>query len=758
MKKRSTTRKNKSVLPWQAIVLFLVILLGGVYLLIPDDKDLIQRYLDAGQPEKVIEYLGNNPDLDPVSASLAKMDAIGRIAVERKHPELWREAFHIGVEEYVKLGAPAELLEPIMGTTPYLLDPLEAARWAGGALESLDSQASDPIYRALMREVLADGDSSIAAGLYRELLPKDSMTSQQLAELLRLRRLAGQNEIALQDLNDLAPLVKRGEDVQFDLLLEEASLLQSLNRVEESFDQLFVYWQDHPQVVSNTRFFELIRGLSIAADRQEDVVPIMKERLRVEPDDPALFSDYLDLNLALASVDEAERALEQKRASGMLTPSQARTLAKIREWGGKPGDAFDEYRRLALEGDEDALERLFVLNEGLYRHYELAEILAEYSGGKSDEVLLREARLLARIGEYERSVDTFDTLLNGRKDAVPVWYAEMADVALTIHDFPAAVHALRMAVSLKPTREQEIRWKKDIGWILSLEGKYEMALGAYAAVYLDYGEEDVLPSIVSLSTLIGDRVLYRWTLEEIVQRNAADSPDASAEAKLFRQKVFGADRRWRAALNQYTRSLAQIYADEGRYEESARIISQHSEVFSQEEIFGFYLNVLAEDQQFEEGAGALEEAGLAPELLQNMNTARTAIWILESSGRQKKALDLAEELHEHFPEDANTGLTVARLLAGTGRTQEARELLKQYDREDASPEVLLLSSEVASASGRFAQAEAMLMRYLDQKEEPDARDITRLGDLRLAAGDQDGAKESYRDAVQVLLKEAGGLE
>lgn len=746
--------RPRSVLPWQAVVVIVVLIAGGIYLLIPDDEDLIQRYLDAGQPEKVIEHLERDPDLGPEEAAVVRVEALGRIASERKAPELWEQTFKDGFSEYVTLGGPERLRGALLKVIPHLQDPSAVAVTVDAAAGSLPVEAVDPIMQGLVEEIVADGDPAQAAAVYREWLGAGAADSGQIAELLRLRRLAGEEEQALQDLIQLKQSIAPGSAGELRLALEKATLLQSLNRVNEAFEQLLEYWEANPGAVSDPQFFQLARSLSIAADRQKDVVPIMQARLGVAPGDDELFADYLDLNLALAAVDEAERALEEKRRTGMLTPGQARMLARIREWSGKPGEAFEEYRRLALEGDQEALQRLFELNEGLYRHYELAEILAEAPGTRSSDNLLREARLLARIGEYERAVESYRALVDQSEEPDPGWYAEMADVALTIHDFETALYGLRMGLESGPSREQEIRWKKDIGWILSLEGEYELAVAAYAAVFLDYEEEDVLPSIVSLSTLIGDRDLYQWTMEEIVRRNRDRGDGEGAANRIFRQKEFGAERRWQTALNQYTRSLAQIYADEGRYEDAAEVIVLNSEIYTDSEIFEFLLNVLAEAKQFEEAAQVLEEVEYSPGLLQTIETYRTAIWILESAGRPEAALELALIARGTFPGDESMKLTTARLLSETGRVREARQLLDTVDMEDAPPGVLLLASGVASASGQFARAETLMLEYLDNVGEPAARDFTQLGDLRLAAGDVESGREAYREAVRILQEKA----
>ena len=137
--------------------------------------------------------------------------------------------------------------------------------------------------------------------------------------------------------------------------------------------------------------------------------------------------------------------------------------------------------------------------------------------------------------------------------------------------------------------------------------------------------------------------------------------------KFFRQKEFGAERRWREALDQYRRALAQIHADEGDFAEAVETIRLHSRLFDDPAIFEFYLNILAEEGLFEEGVRALEGDRFRPELLRSPDTLRTAVWVMESGGQRMRALALAEELYELFPDDASVGLTVARLLAETGR-------------------------------------------------------------------------------------------
>lgn len=743
-------KSTRSVLPWPVVGTVIVVLLGGIYLLIPDPENLIQRYLDAGEPEKVLRHLEANRDLDPVQAEVARLEAERLIAIRSKDPAKWVELFQKGLRGYTRLGSPPELVAPLVAAIHRLPDPAAVWQASRAMLAEVNPKHAQPIRSAFVREILASGSPGVAANLFRETLSTENPSMEDLRELLRMRLLAGQAETALVDISAFEEGISDDPENLMAWNLEKARVLRSLNRVVEAFEQLYALWERDPGVVEDRAYYEMARALSIEADRQAEVLPLVRARARIDPEDPALFRDLLNLTFSLASVEEAVALLENRLESAGLHPAERKKLAKIHEWTGKPGEAFDQYRALALEGDSEALGRLFEINEGLFRHYELAEIIQKAPGETTDGFELRAARLLGRIGEYERAAETYRQYLSNNPHAPATVHAELADISLTTHDFKLAANSYRKAIQASDEREKRIRWRKDLAWILSLLGEYQQSLAEYRAIFEEYGEEDVLPSIISLSSLLGDRALYRNTLETIVARNQSEE-EIAAHEKFFRQKEFGAERRWREALDQYRRALAQIHADEGDFAEAVETIRLHSRLFDDPAIFEFYLNILAEEGLFEEGVRALEGDRFRPELLRSPDTLRTAVWVMESGGQRMRALALAEELYELFPDDASVGLTVARLLAETGRPGESRKLLARYLGPNASPEVLLLASEVASAAGSYSQAEQYLIGYIESKETRDAADIARLGDIRLAAGDNRGARESYRDAVNALL-------
>lgn len=747
-------KQSRSVLPWQAILVVLLVLVGGVFFLLPDRRELVDRYLDAGDPEKALAELERNPGDDPLAAALARLEAKRMIAETRKKPVYWEEAFRTGIEDFVSLGGPEILAAELAEMVPRVPDPKGVSEVFAEDLRSLDSSDLRSIQVLLANELLGRGEAAEAAELYRELLPDRGFEREDLEQLLALRRSANQPEEALADLLHYRELLPEDGETELFLAVEKARLLRSMDRVAEAFDLLFQLWQENPGVIESADFYREIRALSIAADRQKDVVPIVQARTALLPEDAAVFQDSLDLTLALASVEEAALLLEERRKQNTLTAEQERLLAQIREWTGEPGAAFDEYKRLALSGDSEAVQRLFELNEGLFRHLELADILENAPAAAIQEHLLQKARLQARIGEYEKAGLSYGLYLRNNPDRASVW-AELADVALTIHNFPLALDAYRKALALDAPEEKRIRWFKDYAWILSLEGEYGEALAAYEEIFDQYGEEDVLPSIVSLASILGNRDLYRSTLKTIVTLNEGVSAYEDGVEKLLRQKEFGAERRWSDTLNEFRRSYAQILADDGMTDEAVDVIQQHRDLFDDPEVFEFYLSGLADAGRFEEGSRVLESSQFEGRLLRSPDVLRTAVWILEASGRLDRALVLAEDLVERFPGDPSAGLTYARLLAASGDTVQAAKLLDEYMESNPTPEVLLLASDTASEAGLYSDAEDYLLRYIAAKERPDSSDYSRLGDLRLAAGDPSGARESYRKALQALVREGG---
>lgn len=738
----------------------LVIVLG-IYALLPQDRVVIERLIESGEYARALEALEDiepaERQRDPIyyrSTELRMKRMLGMKEPEQTH---WHMLFDDALIYYRDLRGAKTVREELFKLIPMLDSVKTAAAHFDEHAAKLHLEARMPVAEALVKHALALEEQVRAAQLYRKHVMESRPSFTTLTELIHLWQLADQSEQALNDIEQFIPLLSLSEEERIQLGRLQVDLLRSLNRPSDAFNIMKAQWKEEPERVFDDAFFTLVSELATQADRQFELIPIMRKRLEADTDGrEAIFRRYLDLLMASEQLEGAQHALEQEVAKDKATDKERALLAQIYEWNGEPDKAFDLYKTLALSDNTQALDRLIALNNGLYRHYELAETLEAVIAQLDDSSYrLYLARLLVEIGEYEKAAASYEDYLEALKDADPALYAELADAQKTIYAFDKAVEAYRQALRHNPSREQRIRYRKDIAWLLSLEGDYQAALDEYQQIYAQEKESDILPSILSLAHLMGKNDTYFKTIETLLEEyptTDANLSDKEAMAKMHRADDHGAARKWREALNQYRRDLAQHYAQQGRLDEARTVLEKHTELMTNPQVFDFYLYLLASAEAFDKAITVLESPKLAPGLLRDSQTIETAAWIYDAAGRQDKALDLLAQLFERVPDSPRIALAYARMLAYNGHPGQAREIMQPLLENSNNPEIFRLAADIALGMNDYENAERYMILYLNALPQPTGEALSLLADIRLSRGDTPGAQRTYNLALRQMLR------
>lgn len=752
----STTPVPKSIFSLGNVILLIVVVVGGIYAVFPGNRTLLERLIESGEYEDAIERIQEIDAItfskDPAYYRNTEIRLRRLIALEEKDINAWEPLFKDAWEYYIGLHAPETLQGELLNIIPLLPTSSEAASYVQQNHQHLSLKDWKPIAEKLSQHALALSEPHIAALLYRQTIAEEDTTYANLIALLKIRAYADQPQEALEDIETLRPRIRLSQEEKNTLALKEINLLQATNQVSKAFDIAYAQWEAEPSRIQDDAFYAMIETLSIQSDRQRDALPLMRQRLAATPEDQQLFQRYLALTLATGQIDQSRDALIKRIQQGLASTEDRRQLAQIYEWQSLPDKAFDLYMELARQGDRDALDRMIALNAGLFRHYDLAETL-QTSFPKENVTHYRTyyARLLTQIGDYENAVKQYQQLVEASEQPSAKIYAEMADAAMTMYDFEQAILAYRKAIAINPDDPLNIRRKKDIAWLLSLNGQYEESLAEYQAIFREHREEDMLPAIISLASILGKEQLYYDTLETIISLNDTQEP-TDANSKFHRMEDHGIEQTWQTTMDQYRRTLAQLYADQKRYKEALNVLQSHSQLLKNASLLELYLYLLASNQQFAQAVHVLESEDIPTALLEDPRILRVSIWLYESVGKPQRALIYAEHMHHKAPEDQELLFTYARLLAYNGSPKRARALIEEQLQNASGADFYRLAADIALMSENYKDAEAYLTLYINTLDHPTSEDLALLADTRLARGDARGARVAYNLALKSHLR------
>ncbi len=725
----------KPILSWWQIGLLLSACGAGIYLLLPDDPQLIENLVRDGQIKEARRHLEH---VSPAARERAP-HRYRLLAVQIARRELPAND-PAAIDAFWRLAIPAwrdsgytdaffHEFRPLIARLP---DP--ATAWA---LIAPDVPRAPIAQRArivedFVRVALGTGQPATAAEAYALGHPESSRTAEEALELSRLWRLGGRPESALAAL---------GEHSTAAIIVRRMELLRELNRGREALALL------------RARLDARSDGLPDAAAPAE-AIPVYRRFVARHPDDLVAVRRLRDL---LIAAGDPVAAVEFARQAATLSRRDSRDvqdLAQILEWSGAPAAAFDVWLELGRTGALPAIERLIALNPGLYRDQDLVDVLERVVpvAGRPDHTL-RLGRLEVALGRYDQARKYFEQYLTGDATAADVML-ELAHLLVDLNRFADAETWLRRAAAQRPT-DNAIRL--EIGEVLVLQGRHNDALAIYAELARQSPTEEVIEPYVRLAESLGR---YDEMVRGIRQR-IAQSPTPEARDYLLlaygfevgdepaqRRAVLEEGLRKLPASDELRVQLASAYAADKDFVRAQTVLAAHSRLREEITATELYLELMRRNEDL-----AAEKQFLAlplPASVAHNESVRERIArAREAHGELAEAERMWRELLAERPGDPERTADLARVLIRRGLAKDARSLLEPLLRVGGAP-ILRLAAEVAQASGDARAAERYQLAYLAAIRAAPASEWSALGDIRLSRGDRTGAKRAYAEALRRL--------
>ncbi len=751
----SAARKNKAILPWWQLALLLAACGFGVWYLLPDDPNLIDNLMRDRQYAQARVALGKLS-----SSKRATNEAHYReieVQLDRRELKLddpvavarfWRFA----ASAWRDSGFSSTIFAELVGIAPALKDP--AGAWADVAPQFTSAPAAqrERLSKELVAVALALGQPVTAAEIFAAAHPAASRTPDAALELARLWSSAGRLPDALAAL---------GEIRTPEVVARRVEVLRALNRNPEALTLLRDSLAQNPQA-DRLRAITLPE-VALAAGTPDVAVPYLKEYLASHNDDLTAQRRLRDLLLASGKAADAVGPAQQAAALSQRDPNDLRELARILEYSGRPGPAFDAWLELVLAAPPGApsadtlaaLDRLLALNPGLYRDADIARALTKLVPVPGHpEYGLRLARLNVSLGLFAEARAAYARYLTtSPTDADAL--VEAAHLQSELYRFTDAEALLRSAITLRAT---DLGLRRELAENLVAQGRNIDALALYRELAIESDAEEIIGPYIRIAESLGRYDDFTKGLRRRIDR--MPNPTARDYVLLsYGYEVAEQPAQRQAALDEGLRRLGKgddlhflraiTLSAEKKYAAAQAALTPHSGLHTESAVASLYLELLRLNNDTAGERRYLAEP-FSPELLKDEA-------ILERIARARESLrDYAEaeriwrQLLALHPNEFERAASLARVLLLRNHAAEANRLLAPFLRSPTPP-ILKLAAEIAEAAGDHRAAEKYQLAYLEAVRSAPAQDWGALGDIRLSRGDRTGAKRAYAEALRRLL-------
>ena len=761
--------ESTSVVSFTGLVFVVLCAVFGLYILMPDNRQMTDRLMEDGKYERALEML-ESMDPDQKEANLEFYQTtkfrLQRMLADVAEQDVIQGLLKEAVAAYQEVGEKAEdLFVELIKILQMMTDPLGAFSIIEPAIDELPVASRTELYRHLSELALSREEPVLAAEIFSRYLLDNLNDPHAVWESARLWRMAAKPGDAIEAIEtySIANVTNLFLEHQ-KLFVLKVNLLREVAQPQDAFKELHQVLAGRDQFpVEEPAVREELAEVYIRSGIESEngllVLPFLEAYLKMNSANYELLEQLAVIYVQETRFDDAI-AVYLRLIKAL--PEELRfqeTLAQVYEWNEQVGKAFELYLVIASPERVQAIDRLRVLHRPMYRTQEFEPVLRRVLpiDGRSD-LMLEHARVLTRLGFYDASLDRYQDYLKEEPDDGSA-VVEMADLSFESFYFDRAGKHYQRAIDLLPA---ELRLRKRLGESLYLDSRYEDAFDYYKE-YLESSAVFDLEMVQSFSRLAQSLGKYDDVssgLEKVLKlKGAPNMEDFLALARnYYYRKDYG---KQSTVLEQGLAAfpddgslvyfLGLSYSAQKQFLRASTMIENNQKSLDDPKVYQLYVEVLIANQEYKK-ALAIAQGGLSKGAFESTAMKQNLAQIYEGNQMYLKASDILRELHRSDPSDQSSGLALANVLSILGKRDEAKKILVPY-LSQPTPSVLQTAAALAAGSGEFKQAEEYQLSYLEMAEEPTFYDYGFLGDIRLELGEANQAKADYEVTLLRMLNE-----
>lgn len=741
-------------------LIFGILLASGVitYILLPNERTIIERLVRDGSHDKALKL-----SLETRPAKRARAPRFytfvdlhcQRNILQNPSPLEQFRLLDRNLNAYSQFNSAEEFFPEILSLASNLAPQNGLQTKLRPFVNRMPRENKKILTETLVPLYLANGQTLAAAHTYTDYWWIRTHGEPEVLEMVKLWRYCQDPTNALAAVDSWLPTAKNlSRDSQRSFQRLRIDLLREQNRAQEAFVATkLLYGQS--TVEEQSDLFELLTQTAIASGNGKKVLPEMVDRAKRYPDDAKLWSAILDLSAAENEFKIAVDACKQLRR---LDPKDSKIVmrqAQLHEWMEEETEAFDTYLVALAFGVPESVERLLVINEGLYRDAELADAIEAQPGiTRGRAIALPVARLLARANKFESAKKNFEYVIeasNGKVEPV----LEYGSLLAALFDYDEAMRVFNNAVQANPKNEA---LKQQLAETHMRLGSPDQAIVIYEELMPHTTDEELLNKLVVLAESAGKIDTVRAAIRRKLKVGKTITPGDYLRLDYFDNLVGAID----SAAEVVKEGVARFPKDEPlrlqagytlstakQYKEAIQILKEHKALKTNPGIVQIYLSLLILGQDFKE-AKAFLTSGIPNDILELSAIVELRAQVAEAENKLGSAADLLVELRRRDRENVVYSMNHARILSTSGKIKEAIAIITPH-LNSRNPEVLKLAAQVFAAAGEHRKAEMFQRAFLaaDPKDLPQAWGF--LGDIYLSRGSKIEAKRAYKHGLQELI-------
>ena len=560
-----------------------------------------------------------------------------------------------------------------------------------------------PLYIAITRSAFAQNNPALAARVAEDAIQHGIADAQIRLIAVKAWRFAGKPENALtifDQWRQVKPgsLTTAADDIEIEICqglgANDRALRILLGRLEAG---------GAPGAAA-PELMELALTVAAHAGKTADLLPYISAWIAARP---AGAASWDDLASGKIKVDDTFRHF-----AGML--------ARHSEWTGLPSAALDWYLKLAVLGDDFALERCADLQKGLCRSGDWMRLLEKIVPVPGKPQYTRQlARLLAEAGRYDQAPAIYELWLRDHPDDTNA----LSELAGMYSEMPQSAKALTLyeKVALMDPKNLDVR--KEIADLRLVLKDYTGAFAFYHSLPENGHDATTLENYSLLAESLGDYPAYNRSL--VMRYHRLKEPESNDFLELARSfdltnKPDGALTTLTEGLRRVPKSrvlrihLAQSWRNRGNYDEAIRLLAIPA-LKTDMQAMSLYIEVacLKEDYQMAYaflGKGFERKFGFPPDVRLDLGH------IYFNNGYMTEA----DALYSSIPDEPSLWPLIANARFRRGDLTGAEAYQRRHLASSQVPDApgWLLMGDILRAGGREAEAQAAYgksLRLMEQK-------------------------------------------